>query len=280
MLNHALLYLEHLSDRDLRLLAEAASLGEVSRQDLRQSPESLADLLANPELFESLFGEDPVVEVGVTPFLVFAAIVNQAARDLRSSPHFPEWVGTGRRLPVFDSSTLAELVEDAVRRYFLIEFLASFTTVASGSSWVRTERGYRRKRWSELDPVAMSQMVAQLPASAKSAGYRRLGDVALFLSGVFPDHTSRHPLGELARARLAASAGVDDAEDEGDMRFLEVIGSGWYEKAVDSADRLVAGGLEHLIDMAGHFTDARRFLNYLTDQYLHRYDTGLMHPAA
>jgi hypothetical protein len=172
------------------------------------------------------------------------------------------------------------LVEDAVRRYFLIEFLASFTTVASGSAWVRTDRGYRKKRWSELDPVAMSEMVAQLPAPSKPAGYRRLGDVALLLSGVFPDHTTRHPLGVTARARLAASAGVENAEDEGDMRFLEVIGSGWYERAAASADRLVVGGLEHLIDMARHFTDARRFLNYLTDRYLHHYDTGLMHPAA
>ena len=280
MLNHGLLYLDHLSDGDLRLMSDAAAVGEMSRRDLRQSPEVLDDLLTSPGLFDSLFGENRVVELGVTSFLVFTALVNQAARDLQSTSHFPEWVGTGQRLPVFDSATLAALVEDEVRRYFLIEFLDSFTTVASGSAWVRTDRGYRKKRWSELDPIAMSQMVAELPASAKPAGYRRLGDVALFLSGVFPDHTSRHPLGDLARARLAASAGVDNEKDEGDMRFLEVIGSGWYEKAVESADRLVAGGLEHLVDMARHFTDARRFLNYLTDRYLHRHDTGLMHPAA
>jgi len=282
MLNHGLLYLEHLSDRDLELMADVAAIGELVRADLRNQPETLDELLGVPGLFESLFGDDPVVELGVTPFLIFAALVNQAARDLRSSSHFPEWVGTGQRLPVFDSSTLTALVEDAVRRYFLIEFLASFTTVASGSTWVRTERGYRRRRWSELDPVTMSQMVDGLPASARAAGYRRLGDVALFLSGVFPDHTTRHPLGETSRARLAASAGVElaDVEDEGEMRFLEVIGSRWYDKAVESADTLAVGGLSHLSDMARHFTDARRFLNYLTDRYLHRLDTGLMHPAA
>lgn len=279
MLNVGLLSLEHLSDRDLRLISDAAG-HETTRAGLRRSPEVVDDLLASPDLFESLFGADRMVEVGVTPFLIFASLVHQAARDLKATPYFPEWIGTGQRLPVFDSSTLIVLVDDAVRRFFLIEFLASFTSVASGTAWVRTARGYRKRRWSELDPVAMSQMVELLPAPAKVAGYRRLGDIALFLSGVFPDHTSRHPLGQVTRARLAASAGVADPEDQGDMRFLEVIGSGWYDRAVESADRVIAGGLEHLSDMARHFTDARRFLNYLADRYLHRYDTGLMHPAA
>jgi hypothetical protein len=282
MLNHGLLYLEHLSDRDLRVMGDAADVGELPRDRLRHTPEVVDEVLADPALFDALFGPAAVVEVGVTPFLVFAVLVNQTARDLETTPHFPEWVGVGQRLPVFDSSTLSALIEDAVRRYFLIEFLASFTTVASGSVWVKTERGYRRRRWSELDPVAMSELVDRLPTVSRPAGYRRLGDVALFLSGVFPDHTSRHPLGESSRARLAASAGIDSArlEDEGDVRFLEVIGSEWYDKAVESADRVAAAGLGHLTDMARHFTDARRFLNCLTDRYLHRHDTGLMHPAA
>jgi len=282
MLNHGLLYLEHLSDRDLRVMGDAADVGELTRDRLRHRPEVVDEVLAEPALFDALFGPAPVVELGVTPFLVFAVLVNQTARDLAATPHFPEWVGVGQRLPVFDSSTLSALIDDAVRRYFLIEFLASFTTVASGSVWVQTERGYRRRRWSELDPVAMSELVDRLPTVSRPAGYRRLGDVALFLSGVFPDHTSRHPLGESSRARLAASAGIDSArlEDEGDVRFLEVIGSEWYDKAVESADRVAATGLGHLTDMARHFTDARRFLNCLTDRYLHRHDTGLMHPAA
>ncbi len=289
MLNYPLLYLEHLSDRDLELIAggeeDARESVDVMRAKLRDRPEAADELLSTDHLFDAVFGPQETksgFDVGVTPFLVFGVLVNKVARDLAETSFVPEWVGTGQRLPVFDVDTLRDFIEDGLRRYFVIEFLASFTKIASGAVWVRTRRGYRRRRYSELDPVALSEMVDALPPHQRAAGYRRLGDVSLFLAGVFPDHTTRNRLGELARARLARSAGVgeDDAlAGEDEVRFFEVVGPGWYGRAVDSAETSVGVGPEYLRDVAEHFTDARRFLNFLSDRYLHRLDTGLMHPA-
>lgn len=287
MLEYPLLYLEHLSDRDLDLMGRvtgrqgsAAGLGA----HLRAHPDQVEGLLAGPELYEAIFGtEGAVLELGVTPFLVFAVIVNRVARDLDDTAFVPEWVGSGQRLPVFGVDPLKRFIEEGLRRYFLIEFLASFTKVASGSVWVKTRRGYRRRRYSELDPVGLAEMVDALPSAQRAAGYRRLGDVSLFLSGVFPDHTTRNALGEIARGRLARSAGVSETSALGEadeVHFYEVVGAGWYERAVDSATGSVGVGPGHLRDVAEHFGDARRLLNYLSDRYLHRLDTGLMHPAA
>src|SRR5256885_13132420 len=39
-------------------------------------------------------------------------------------------------------------------RLFLAELLASYTNVASGSTLVKTSRGWPRHRFSELDPMA------------------------------------------------------------------------------------------------------------------------------
>ena len=288
MLNYPLLYVEHLSDRDLALIAHATgsreSVGEL-RSRLHEDPTAVEDLLADEELFDAIFGsasEVTNVQVGITPFLVFGVLVNKVSRDLAEAAFIPEWVGSGQRLPVFDVETLRVFVDDGVRRYFLIEFLASFTKVASGSVWVKTRRGYRRRRFSELDPVSLAEMVDGLPAPQRAGGYRRLGDVSLFLCGVFPDHTSRNGIGEMARARLARSAGVDDELDlAGDeIRFFEVVGPSWYGKAIDSASIAVGVGPTYLRDVAERFTDARRFLNLLSDRYLHDFDTGLMHPVA
>lgn len=288
MLNYPLLYVEHLSDRDLELVARAAGASETAgeiRSRLKSRPDSTNDLLSSEELFDLVFGDESTksMEVGVTPFLVFGVLVNKVARDLAETSFVPEWVGSGQRLPVFDVETLEDFIADGLRRYFVIEFLASFTKIASGAVWVRTNRGYRRRRFSELDPVSLAEMVDALPRDQRASGYRRLGDVSLFLSGVFPDHTTRNTLGEIARARLARSAGIDEAEalsDEDEIRFFEIVGPGWYGRAIDSASGSMGVGPDYLRDVAEHFTDARRFLNFLSDRYLHRFDTGLMNPVA
>ncbi|HEX6300579.1 MAG TPA: hypothetical protein VF148_08965 [Acidimicrobiia bacterium] len=285
-MNYALLYLEHLSEQDLRLIARKAG-----RQDgpselsavVRDHPEIIEDVLSSPELSDAIFSdESEAVTPGVTPFLVFGALVHQTARELDTANYVPEWTGPGRRLPVFDVTPLREFLNSGANRFFLIELLASFVKVASGSIWVRTRKGYRRRRFSELDPVQLAEMVEMLPPRERPGGYRRLGDVVLFLSGVFPDHTATHPPALPERERLVASAGVAPVTalaDGTDLRFHEIVGANWYRRAVESAQVSVGSGPGMLLEVADHFSHARRFLNVLADRHLFRYESGLMRPS-
>lgn len=285
MLNYPLLYLEHLTERDFDLIASSVpefAGTELLRSRLRERPELIDRLLEEQVLYDALFDQaDPVIAAGISPFLAFGVLVNRAGRDLERAAYVSEWTGPGKRLPVFDVETLREFVDEGTRRYFLVEFLASFTKVASGTRWVKTRKGYRRKRYSELDPVRLAEMVEQLPPTQRAAGYRRLGDVALFLSGIFPDHTARHPLGPVERRRLSRSAAIDPkaALTEDDLAFFETAGTAWYRKAVDTAASVVGVGPRFLHDVADRFSPARRVLNYLTDRYLYRLDTGLARPG-
>src|SRR5690606_24818469 len=95
-----------------------------------------------------------------------------------------------RRLPVFDVASLREFLDDHMRRYFLVELLASYTHVASGVSWARTSRGWRKRKFSELDPVRLAELLTVVEPPERAGVFRRLGDLALFLTGVFPDHTA------------------------------------------------------------------------------------------
>lgn len=284
MLNYPLLFVERLTEHDLEVLASLddppASTDEL-RERLRQDPEALDEMLARPRLYELIFeAPETGVIAGLTPLLAFAALVQKSMRDLGSASYVTEWVGAGERLPVFDVDSLREFIDDMTRRYQLSEFLSSFTRISSGSVWVRTERGYRRRRYSELDPVGLAEMVDSLPTGQQPAGYRRLGDVALFLTGVFPDHTARHPASEMHRDRLARLAGVDSEEVTGVdyVQFLERVGSASYDRAAKGS-LLPPLGQQALHDMAANFIPARRFLNYLADSYLHRLETGLMNPV-
>jgi hypothetical protein len=101
---------------------------------------------------------------------------------------------------------------------------------------------------------------------------RRLGDLALFLTGVFPDHTAQTSLGrplaevQLLRSADAARARVTPGSLNG-FELLELLGARWYRLAL-RLSLAPSGSVEVLAHMAEHFTDARRILNVVTDTYL------------
>jgi hypothetical protein len=285
MLNYPLAFVERLTSHDLEVLAaldEPAPEVDDLRARLQRDPGAIEEKLADPRLYDLIFESTETGMIpGLTPLLAFAVLVHRTMRDLRSASYVPEWVGAGERLPVFDVESLREFIDNVTRRFLISEFLSSFTRVASGSVWVRTERGYRRRRYSELDPVGLAEMVESLPSGRRAAGYRRLGDVALFHTGIFPDHTARHPISAMRQARLATLAGVDldDLVGVDYFQFLEKVGSVCYDRAANEAS-LPSQLHESLEDMATNFTRARRFLNFLADRYLHQHQTGLMNPVA
>src|SRR5947208_12247736 len=146
------LYLEHLSDADLVLLASA----EESGRTVPPGPQRIEALIDSPAVFRALFGRpgrDPLLRG--SPFLLFAVLIHRAARDLAAASFVEEWVSPRQRVPVFDVGGLREFGADPFRRFFLVELLASYTNVSSGSVLVQTSRGWRRRRFSELDPLRL-----------------------------------------------------------------------------------------------------------------------------
>ena len=207
-----LLLLERLSDADLALLAEVAGepgsrLEQAAR--LRGRPDTIEALLARPDVFAALFqgaGEDPIVAAG--PFVAFAVLLAQTPALLARLSFVPERVGRRSTVPVFEIAPLRDFVADPLRRLFLADLLASYTHVASGALWVKSRRGWRHRRFSELDPAQFAQLILSVPPDERLVLYRRLGDLALFLSGVFPDHVAGRTLTPIApRACAARSVG-------------------------------------------------------------------------
>jgi hypothetical protein len=280
-MNYPLLYLEHLSEGDLELLAQIAGTdGAAIRQRMLQRPDVIDDLLASRRLFDVIFDSSrDLLDPGASSFLAFAALVNRSASDLNDASYVPEWSGPGKRLPVFDVECLRQFLADGARRYFLVEFLNSFTTVASGTFVIQTREGIKHRRFSELDPVGLAEMVELLPRAERPGGYRRLGDVALFLSGVLPDHTATHPYTPTQREWIAQSAELGVSEvisGDGGLAFMEAAGAGWYRKAVEQGGGSVSTGPAYLRGLADRFSEARRILNYLADRYLFRHELGLV----
>jgi hypothetical protein len=273
-------YAGHLTDADLSLLASVAAGPAhggraVDASSLRSEPATLLRLLEHPGVWRAVLGPDdtaPGRPASASPFLVFTMFVQRATAELASMDYVPERTGLHQRVPLFDAPALRDFLGEPARRLFLAELLASFTRVASGRYRVRAGGRTRTRRFSELDPVRLAGLLDAVPRAERPGVYRRLGDVTLFLTGVFPDYASAHALGPVNAARLLRAAQLPAAQQERlaatpAIELLEHLGARWYRAARDLAP-VATARLAVVGEVADQFQQARRVLNHVADRYL------------
>jgi hypothetical protein len=281
-------YADYLTSADLRLLARAVGVPEDAVRGLTDDPVAVERLLADPRVFEAVLGPPSAsgdALVIATPFLAFCVAVHRAVADLAAMDYLPERSGLRQRVPVFDTPELRDFLGSAARRLFLAELLASFTRVASGRYRAPSRWGgqhgpgsggpggrSRTRRFSELDPVKLAGLIEVSPEESRPGIYRRLGDVSLFLAGVFPDYSAMHAFGPVDVSRLLRSARVPVGEREElaiapALDLLEYLGARWYRAALATAPVMTAR-LDVVAEVAERFRQARRVLNHLADRYL------------
>jgi hypothetical protein len=281
-MNPGTAYLEHLTESDLSILGGAVdepATGDASAY-LRSHPELVEEALGSPAAFELVLGTevDDELLVHASPFLVFAVAVHRTVDELGRTAFVEERITPRLRVPVFDAGQLREFGVDPARRYFMVEHLTSYTRVMSGPVWTQRRGRWRRQRFSELDAARLAATLDAVPEPDRPGIYRRLGDLALFLTGVFPDHSAARSVHPIELERLLRSLPVADASaptladieqlagERGAAGLLEWLGPRWYHAA---AERTPVKGLSRLLDdLATRFDQARRFLNHLTDHYL------------
>src|SRR5215469_12097655 len=291
-------YADYLTQADLRLLAGAVGASTAAVAELAGDAAAIEGLLADPRVFSAVFGPSsaaspapagPETLVFASPFLAFGVAVHRAVADLAAMDYLPERSGLRQRVPVFDTPELRDFLGSAERRLFLAELLASFTRVASGryrvpSRWGGSGPGSasasgggsggrsRTRRFSELDPVKLAGLIEVAPEESRPGIYRRLGDVSLFLAGVFPDYSAMHAFGPVDVSRLLRAARVPVGE-RGELAaapaldLLEYLGARWYRAALATAP-VRTERLDVVGEVAERFRQARRVLNHLADRYL------------
>lgn len=251
-------YGEHLSDHDLLILA-----GGRSEQVpvLRREPALLLDLLDRPTVADAVLAarrEEPGRFSYVSPFLVFAAAVHRISNALVGSSYVVDRTGPRSRLPVFDGPVLAAFATEPQHRLFLAELLASYARLASGAVWRRSGGGWRRQRWDELDLTRLAALREALPVDEQPGVWRRIGDGALFLAGVFPEYAERS-LGPVEIARLQHATGLRLYTAEGPiLELLEELAGRAYQRVGRSVPAAVAESPR----------SARRVLTLVADRYL------------
>lgn len=272
-------YADLLSDTDLQVLGQVSGhhRGDDAAAWFRAEPDRIAAALDDPVTLDELFTGDTAAPLAtITPLLVFAVVVHRGAAEIGASSHLPERI-TGRLVvPVFDGELVAGFAASLTTRLFLVELLGSYTRVMSGPRWERSRGRLRRRRFSELNPAQLAELAASLPPEDRAGAYRRLGDLALFLNGVFPDSVLRQSLTPIelerivrslpARHRVELGALLQAQRIDATGPVLAALGPQWYRLAGELVP--IPSMSAQLGEIADRFDQARRFLNFVTDRYL------------
>ncbi|HVB10454.1 MAG TPA: hypothetical protein VNM16_08845 [Bacillota bacterium] len=247
------LLLEMLTDRDIEfaLVATGSVPGprlEGVVRSLREDPDLLAALLEDHRLGPAT-ALDPQILLKVSPYFFFSVLLRRAHRELRARTFTAEWLGPRRRVPVFDAARVAATLDDPARVHYLAELLASFTASRHDGEPGRAPSARPQRRAVRVPDVNLEHLRRARQRAAAADHFaldRRLGDLALFLAGVFPD---------CARGALE----LDEWEAESENR---------YRRAAADPRARQCGLEEILAGLAGELHPARKALNFVADRFL------------
>ena len=250
------------SDDDLGLLTDivAPARGDKPRmtRTLREDDEILYAMISDRNVFEHLT-ENQESFVKVSPLLFFTVLLVRVKNDLKSRPYTVE-LESRRRMFVFDSGTVAILLEQEGVLPYLAHMLVSFVKINSFSVVTQVKPGvWNRFRFSDFDVEDLIRYSGMIDEEQRFQTYRRVADICLFMSGVFPDFAAAN---ELNRNRGARGLAKFDKED------FSSRGTYYYRASALHRDAAFQGMREVLLKLSDGFDLAVKPLSHLSTHYL------------
>ena len=248
----------HLSESDLRFLVETVATNHRDYDHIinliRDKEDLLEPMLDDPKLTERLFREEEAL-VRVTPHMLFSVLLRRLRKELEKEAYVLDVDTKGKRIPIFEGPAVAEMLSDRQTCDYLAEMLSSFARTNSGIIYWKERGTWHKRRFSDIDLDDMVELARIIDPEMRPALYKRIADIALFLSGIFPEH-SAHVAG-FRKTMFSAKRTLKEYEQAG-KRF--------YHVAARETDQIhwkpVLGML------AEKFTLARLALNSLSDRYV------------
>lgn len=245
-----------LTESDLKFVVETVA---TRRRDhdhiidlLRDKDDLLEPMLEDSKLAERLINDLEIL-VRVSPYLMFSVLLRRVRRDLEGRSFVLERDARGKRIPIFAAAQAGELLGDPPLREYLTEMLCSFVRTNVAVLYRQEGRTWQKRKFSDMDMDDMMALCQLVGSELKPRFYKRIADIALFLTGIYPDHASAF----VRKPRSQDWRLVPDYEREG-RRF--------YTLAAREAEP--AGPASVLEQLAEKFTLAREALNTLSDHYL------------
>ena len=192
--------------------------------------------------------------------------------DLEQAVYTLEYDRAGT-IPVFDTSAVVELLARRGVVGYLADMLSSFTRIRVSVTAVRVRRGiWRRVRTSDMDIDSLVRLCSAAEPEQRFAFYKRIADVCLFVSGLFPHSASSRLPGKLGPTPAArARRSLEEYVQEG-QRFYELAAEHPAARALE---------LTGVLGLLGeNFTTATKPLRFIASHYLHSKGHQLFAPQS
>jgi hypothetical protein len=248
----------HLSESELRFLVETVA---TNRRDydhivnlIRDKEDLLEPMLDDPKLTDRLFRDEEAL-VRVTPHMLFSILLRRLRRELEKEAYVLDVDTDGKRIPVFEGPAVAEMLSDKQTLDYLAAMLSSFARTNSGIIYWKERGTWHKRRFSDIDLDDMVELARIIDPEMRPALFKRIADLALFLSGIFPEHAARFT--GPRKTMFSANRTLKEYEQAG-KRFYTVAA----RETDEPQWKPVLGTL------AEKFTLARLALNSLSDRYV------------
>lgn len=256
-----------LNRRDVLFIVEALLPGRADRERtadrLTGDQARLETMLDDDRLFQRLMREKNIL-LQISPWLFFTVLLRRAWRDREREAFTVEQRGR-QKVVLFDADRVVQLLAEEAVRDYLATMLASFTRIESVTMLVEVKQGaWRGYRTNELDIEGMIRYSRTLDETFRFAPYKRIGDVCLFLTGMFPKYINgqyRYPLSGRVRPRMRGRL-CQKMED------YEAYGRAFYQMAAEHELARRERLDEVLTTLSQNFILAEKPLAFLATHYL------------
>ncbi len=254
------------SERDLDFVVENAAPGSADPSQLKrlitEDTQFRAAMLGDESLLQRVQSDDEIL-LYISPSMYFEILLRNSNRELETAAYTEEREGR-MSIPVFDTPDVLEFMERPGVVEYLASMMASFTRINSYVVPVRVRRGVRRRvRYNDMDVDSLIRFAADADHEQKFSYYKRIADVCLFVSGIFPD-SAQSRAGGAAAPPLSRSWRMRRTLEEYEREGRTFYGLAQEHPAARALELSQVFG-----ELKQNFNSARKPLTFVATRFLH-----------
>jgi hypothetical protein len=256
------------TDADLDFLVSVVAPEVKDKAKLRQliqQDEDFRDSFIGDEKTFRQVVDDEELFLKISPELYFEILLRKARKELETASHTIEIEGT-KKIAVFDTKEVVELISRQRVLLYLAEMLSSFTKIESYSISYRVRKGIWRKiRFNDLDIDSLARFCESVDEEHRLGFFKRIADICLFMLGVFPGYVQysyRYPSSGELRPQIVGRARRSAPE------YLEE-GRKFYKLAAEHPAARTYGLSEVFWLFHANFHVVQKPLNFIAEHYIH-----------